>query len=51
MELKVAVMVVLPALTPVARPLLPAVLLMVATPLFVELHVAVLVRFCVVPSL
>jgi hypothetical protein len=39
--------VVCPGATPVARP----ELLMVATVVFDELHVAVVVRFCVVPSL
>ena len=43
----VALMVELPAATPVAKP--PAVI--VATPVADEFHVAVLVRFCVLPSL
>ena len=47
MEPEVAVMVVPPVPTPVARPPLA----IVATPVFVELHAAVLVRFCVLPSL
>jgi len=38
---------VFPSATPVANP----PLVIVATPVFVELHVAVLVRFCVLPSL
>ena len=43
----VAVMVVLPAAKAVARP----ELLTVATDVFDELHVTVVVRFCVLPSL
>jgi hypothetical protein len=46
-EPEVAWMVVLPALTPVARP----VLLIVATEGALELQVTELVRFCVLPSL
>ena len=42
---EVAMMVAVPLATPVATPLL----LMVATELAEEVHVAVLVRFCVVP--
>jgi hypothetical protein len=45
-----AVMLVLPMATPVANPLLPAVLLMVATAVFDEFHAAAFVRFCVEPS-
>jgi hypothetical protein len=47
----VAVMVVLPVLTAVANPLLPAVLLIVATPVADELQVTVVVTFWKVPSL
>ena len=43
-EAEVAVMVVLPELTPVASPLLPAALLVVAALVFVELQVAEFVR-------
>jgi len=43
---KVAVIVVLPCPTPVVRP----ELFTVATPVFVEAHAAVLVKFCVLPS-
>jgi hypothetical protein len=43
----VARIVVLPAATPVASP----ALLIVAAAVFVELHVTVLVRFCVLLSL
>jgi hypothetical protein len=42
--------VVDPAATDVARPLEPAALLIVATAVLEELQVAVVVRFCVVPS-
>jgi len=42
-----AVMVAVPAVTPVASP----VLLTVATEVFEEVQVAVLLRFCVVPLL
>jgi hypothetical protein len=45
-----AVMFVLPMATPVANPLLPAVLLMIAASVFDEFHAAALVRFCVEPS-
>ena len=44
---EVALIVVLPAATPVARP----ALVIVATAVFVELHVTELVRFCVLLSL
>jgi hypothetical protein len=44
--LSVAAMVVLPGLPAVARP----VLLIVATLVFEDVHVAWLVRFCVLPS-
>jgi hypothetical protein len=47
----VAVMVVVPVLTAVANPLLPAALLMVATPVADELQLTVVVRFWKVPSL
>jgi len=50
-EPEVAVMVVEPAAIPVASPLLPAVLLIVATPVADELQVTDVVRFCVLPSL
>ena len=46
----VAVIVVEPAATDVANPLLPAALLMAATPVEEELQVTVFVRFCVVLS-
>ena len=46
----VAVIVVVPAATDVARPLEPAALLMVATPAVNEFQVTDVVRFCVVPS-
>jgi hypothetical protein len=46
----VAVMVLLPAATEVARPIEPVALLMVATPVLEEDHVTVFVRFCVDPS-
>src|SRR5580658_7757256 len=42
---KLAVMFVLPVVIPVANPCVPAVLLMVATAVFDEFHVALLVRF------
>jgi hypothetical protein len=45
-----AVMFVLPVATLLANPWVPAVLLMVAAAVFVEFHVAVLVRSCVEPS-
>jgi hypothetical protein len=45
----VAVMVVLPVVALVARPLEPAVLLIVATPLEDEDHVTDVVRSCVAP--
>jgi hypothetical protein len=44
----VAVMVALPCTTPVAN---PVVLFTVATEVFEEVHVALVVRFCVVPLL
>ena len=47
---RVAVMVVCPALTLVARPFVPAVLLMVATAGELEDHATVVVMFCVLPS-
>ena len=46
---EVAVMVAVPAATTVASPWLPAVLLMVATAGFEELHVAVVVMFWGLP--
>ena len=46
----VAEMLELPAVTVVARPWLPATLLMVATAPVAELHWTELVMFCVVPS-
>ena len=46
----VAVIVVVPAVTAVARPFDPAALLIVATPVLEEFQVAEAVRFCVVPS-
>ncbi len=46
----VAVMVVVPAPIPEARPLEPAALLIVATPVFDELQTTEAVRFCVVLS-
>ena len=46
MPLNVAEMVVLPELIPVARP----ALVMVAMPVFDDVHVAWLVMFCVLPS-
>src|SRR5262249_49597519 len=48
---EVAVIVDVPAETPVARPCEPAALLMVATPVIDELQVEVVVIFCVLPSL
>jgi len=42
--------VVDPAAAEVARPIEPAVLLTVATPVLVEVQVAEAVRFCVEPS-
>lgn len=47
----VAVMVVVPSPTLVASPLLPGALLIVATALIDELHVAEVVRSCVELSL
>jgi hypothetical protein len=47
MEPETARMVVLPALVPVAKP----VVLIVATAAFAELHDTVPVMFCVLPSL
>jgi hypothetical protein len=47
----VAVIVVVPLPTAVANPLLPAVLLIVATPAADELQVTVVVTFWKVPSL
>lgn len=49
-EPEVAVIVVVPTLALVARPWLPAVLLMTATAVFAELQVTVVVRSCVLPS-
>src|SRR5207253_2111344 len=46
----VALIVVVPMLAPVARPLLPAALLTVATFALDEAHVTVAVRSCVEPS-
>ena len=43
----IAVILVVPALTPLASPFEPAALLMVATAVLVELQVTVVVRFCV----
>ena len=43
----VAVMLAVPAVAEVADPLLPAALLMVATPVFEDDQVTLLVRFCV----
>jgi hypothetical protein len=51
MDPDVAVMVVWPVLTLVASPLLPAVLLMVAIAMALDVHVTVPVMFCVLPSL
>lgn len=50
-EPEVASMVVVPTPTVVAKPCEPEVVLTVATLVVEELHVAVLVRFCVLPSL
>jgi hypothetical protein len=47
----VAVIVAVPCPELVATPLLPALLLTTATIAFDELHVTMLVRFCVLPSL
>ncbi len=47
----VAVTVVEPTLRAVARPLLPEVLLIVATAGVAEVQLTILVRFCVEPSL
>jgi hypothetical protein len=44
---KVAVMAVVPAATPVARPFVPAALLIVAVAGVPEFHVTVVVRTCV----
>ncbi len=49
-EPEVAVIVVEPFATAVAKPCLPAALLIVVTPATEELHVADAVRFCVLPS-
>jgi hypothetical protein len=46
-----AVIVVVPAPVAVAKPWEPEVLLIVATAVADELQVAVLVKFCVLPSL
>ena len=46
----VALIVVVPVATDVARPLEPAALLIVATAVLEELQVADAVRFCVEPS-
>jgi hypothetical protein len=46
----VALMVVVPAATPVVKPLEPAALLIVATAVFDELQVTVPVNTCDVPS-
>src|SRR5258708_7335702 len=46
----IAVMVVWPVLTLVASPLVPAVLLIVATAKAFDVHVTVPVMFCVLPS-
>src|SRR5580765_4337287 len=48
---EVALIVVVPAATPVARPWVPLVLLIVATPVSDEAHVTDVVRFWVLPSL
>src|SRR5262249_34235660 len=48
---EVALMVVVPAATAVARPWVPLVLLMVAVPVTDEAHVTDVVRFWVLPSL
>ena len=50
-EPEVAVIVVLPVVRVVAWPCVPAALLIVATAVFDELHTAVVVRSCVLPSL
>ena len=47
----VALMLVVPVATPVARPWLPLVLLIVAMPVSDEAHVTDVVRFWVLPSL
>jgi hypothetical protein len=46
-----AVMVVVPAVTAFARPWVGVLVLTLATAGFEELHVALAVRFCVLPSL
>jgi ABC-type amino acid transport system permease subunit len=46
----VAVIVVPPTLNEVASPLKPTALLMVATPVFEEVHVTDVVRFCAGPA-
>ena len=43
----VAVIVVLPAVTELARPCVPAALLIVATPVLLDVQVTSVVRFCV----
>ena len=48
--LKLAVIFVLPAATPVANPCVPAVLLIVAAAVLDDAHVTVVVIFCVVLS-
>src|SRR6185369_1385086 len=48
---EVALMVVVPVATPVARPWLPLVLLIVATPVSDDAHVTEVVRSWVLPSL
>jgi hypothetical protein len=50
-EPTVALIVVPPFATAVARPCLPDALLIVATAVLVELQTAVVVRFCWLPSL
>src|SRR6185503_14025557 len=50
-EPEVALMLVVPVATPVARPWLPLVLLIVATPMIDDAHVTDVVRFWVLPSL
>ena len=50
-EPEVALMLVVPVATPVARPWLPLVLLIVATPVIDDAHVTDVVRFWVLPSL
>ena len=47
---EVALIVVVPVATAVARPWVPLVLLIVATPVLVDAHVAAVVRFWVLPS-